>query len=706
VTHIVEKIGAGLAGLVKKAENATSGMATNLIKGGLVATATGGVLLAVAAGEATAVVHMAESVAELGHQQEELSVKFGLGAQQAGLWAAAADAVGVSSDTMGVGFKTLARNMEALKLLDNAAASKELLKEQQAEAAMEAKLIPLKATHNKTLISQQEALIATAQAHIKNMQASLANADAGRAMQQVFDQMGVVTRDAKGNLAPLNDVMLQVATKLAAMPDGAEKAGLAIKLFGRSGTDMLPLLDQGAAGIQKFMDEAELSGKVLDDSQVKEAQAAYLAHKQLDQAISGVTTQLSMAFLPILQKFLEVLTPILRNMADWIKHHEKLLSVLIPVVIGLTALLGIVLIVVGAIMTIAGVIMAWGVVTAALAPIMAGLAVAIGPVIIIVAIFIALALAVWFAVTHWTEIKAIAASVWQAIVDMGARIADTFHALVALVESVWSEFWKRPFYYIGLLVGFVIVKAIQIYNTVTDWTKKMVLNFITFWEELPDNAIRIFAEMIVAVSGWLDKAVPQMLKAGGQLKDSLWTELKKLPGLALDLGLQIAKGVLKGLTSIPGQVKKAAGDFIGGLLQGAKDAAGIHSPALLFSNVIGRPIAQGVAHGIIAGIPANVAAIKALTHATLRHAVPSSAGPVSVNSASVGTSGAGALAGSAVESLLTEIRDLIKNGALGGTGATGNTGALSPSDVLSAFNHLVEAAQMQRSRGTRAGYVT
>src|SRR5439155_8880625 len=130
------------------------------------------------------------------------------------------------------GFKFLAKNMEGLKLLNNAAHMKELTKELTAgsEAAKEA--------------ARQQ----------------LGLAEAGRPLQQAFDALHVKIFDVRGQLRPLNDVMMDAAGAFALLPDSADKAGLAMKLFGRSGADLIPLLDQGKSGLQALMKAADDAG--------------------------------------------------------------------------------------------------------------------------------------------------------------------------------------------------------------------------------------------------------------------------------------------------------------------------------------------------------------------------------------------------------------------------------------------------------------
>ena len=51
-------------------------------------------------------------------------------------------------------------------------------------------------------------------------------------------KLGVEVRDAEGALRPTVDVMQDLAAKFAAMPDGAEKTALAMKIFGKAGAAM------------------------------------------------------------------------------------------------------------------------------------------------------------------------------------------------------------------------------------------------------------------------------------------------------------------------------------------------------------------------------------------------------------------------------------------------------------------------------------
>ena len=59
-------------------------------------------------------------------------------------------------------------------------------------------------------------------------------------------RLGVTSKDVNGALKQLADVF-------QALPDGADKTALAMKLMGRSGADMIPMLNGGGAALEKML---------------------------------------------------------------------------------------------------------------------------------------------------------------------------------------------------------------------------------------------------------------------------------------------------------------------------------------------------------------------------------------------------------------------------------------------------------------------
>ena len=58
-----------------------------------------------------------------------------------------------------------------------------------------------------------------------------------------------------------NGAMIQLADLFAAMPDGVTKTALAVKLFGKAGLDLIPLLNQGSQGLAQAQEKARAYGE-------------------------------------------------------------------------------------------------------------------------------------------------------------------------------------------------------------------------------------------------------------------------------------------------------------------------------------------------------------------------------------------------------------------------------------------------------------
>jgi lambda family phage tail tape measure protein len=117
--------------------------------------------------------------------------------------------------------------------------------------------------------------------------------------------LGVSAVDASGQIRPTEQVLLDLADRFANMPDGADKAALAIKLFGKEGMSLIPLLNQGREGITALMEEAERFGLVINS---QTAQASELLNDNLDRMrsmLEGVQRQIGAAVIPVLADFTE-----------------------------------------------------------------------------------------------------------------------------------------------------------------------------------------------------------------------------------------------------------------------------------------------------------------------------------------------------------------------------------------------------------------
>ncbi|MFY4729112.1 hypothetical protein [Nitrospira sp. BLG_2] len=90
----------------------------------------------------------------------------------------------------------------------------------------------------------------------------------------------------------------QIADLFARMPDGAGKAALAVELLGKSGQDLIPILNKGAAGLRESRDRAIELGTVLSGPALQSLNQADTAFDDLSVATKAAGHQLGAVLAP------------------------------------------------------------------------------------------------------------------------------------------------------------------------------------------------------------------------------------------------------------------------------------------------------------------------------------------------------------------------------------------------------------------------
>lgn len=127
-----------------------------------------------------------------------------------------------------------------------------------------------------------------------------------------FDAMGISVKDANGELKSADVVLKEVASKFAGYRDGAEKSALAMELMGKSGAEMVPMLNQGAGGFSRLVAEAKSMGLVVGEA----AEIAGRLNDNIDRMIKtqgGLVTQLTVALLPVIERASEEFVTLAKN---------------------------------------------------------------------------------------------------------------------------------------------------------------------------------------------------------------------------------------------------------------------------------------------------------------------------------------------------------------------------------------------------------
>jgi hypothetical protein len=115
-----------------------------------------------------------------------------------------------------------------------------------------------------------------------------------------FRALGVSVKDSNGNLKSSDAVLADVAEKFSGLKDGAGKTAVAMALFGRSGADLIPLLNGGRDGLKEMNEEAAAFGAIVSTKAAKEAEVFNDNITRLGYAIKGILVQSVSAVLPTL----------------------------------------------------------------------------------------------------------------------------------------------------------------------------------------------------------------------------------------------------------------------------------------------------------------------------------------------------------------------------------------------------------------------
>lgn len=118
-----------------------------------------------------------------------------------------------------------------------------------------------------------------------------------------FEQLGISLTNADGTAASFTTILGETADKFKAMPDGVEKTTLAMQLFGRSGKDMIKVLNLGSAGIQDLEKQADALGLTLNAGTITSINKLINVQKDLKEQTDAMKIAVGTATAPVLANF-------------------------------------------------------------------------------------------------------------------------------------------------------------------------------------------------------------------------------------------------------------------------------------------------------------------------------------------------------------------------------------------------------------------
>lgn len=147
----------------------------------------------------------------------------------------------------------------------------------------------------------------------------VAAANATGQQAAAFRALGIDVKDAHGNMKSIDDIMPELAERFKNTANGAEKTAIAIAIMGRGGAQMIPFLNQGAAGLEKFNRIARETGTILTDEMAAGMEASSTAYYTLGKAAEGVEITIYEGFKPAVDALVRSLISMVEAFNDSIR---------------------------------------------------------------------------------------------------------------------------------------------------------------------------------------------------------------------------------------------------------------------------------------------------------------------------------------------------------------------------------------------------
>lgn len=262
--------------------------------------------------------------------------------------------------------------------------------------------------------------LATVEVALRTMQKGLTdNGTESAAFTSALETLGLSLAELRAmNPQAQFDALSQA---IAGVADPSQRAGLAMTVFGRAGTALLPMLAEGADGIAKLKDEAHKYGYVMSQ-EVAEAGSNFNDNlDRLKGSLGGLAQQVVAGLLPTLNSLVKCAADVVAGIKEWINNNPNLVSTLAHV----AASVGAVLTVFGALVAACG---SW----IALAPAVgAAWTIATGPIgvtIMAIAGVVAGIVALW---KNWDKVCHYMAQAW-----------NTLTIVICKGVELWLSSWE------------------------------------------------------------------------------------------------------------------------------------------------------------------------------------------------------------------------------------------------------------------------
>ena len=180
--------------------------------------------------------------------------------------------------------------------------------------------------------------LAVLETGIRKMQRSIVDAgDEVAVSVDAFDKMGISFKDVKGKTP---EKQFDILTKaMARMTVQEDKVAIAMDIFGKAGTELLPMLGDGEAGLEAMKQQARDLGLVFDEEAAAKAARLNDAMSTLKGAMSGVSLTIAENLAPIVSDLAIKIEKVIAKITAWTEAHPELARLITVAAAALGAML-------------------------------------------------------------------------------------------------------------------------------------------------------------------------------------------------------------------------------------------------------------------------------------------------------------------------------------------------------------------------------
>lgn len=456
-------------------------------------------------------------------------------------------------------------------------------------------------------------------------------AGGNKTYMQTFEDLGIKIKDSAGNLRQPNEIFEDVADIFHNTEDGIGKTALAVELFGKSGADLIPMLNDGKAGLKAFYAEAERLGLALSNEMIAKGDAFSDQLENIGEQVKGVKLQLGAALIPALSAAAEKISKVIDKITRWVQENPELVATIgnIAMTMGKwVAILGTTAIAIGSVafiilqfrkaframsdaVTIGISIfknikntflvvdraMKGYTKTQKLATVATRLfnkALKANPILTIISLIIALGTAVYFVIKNWDKIAAWFKKLWNSIVGIFKAAWEAIKKVWSAVTGWFSNLWG------GIKAG--AGKAWDgIKNTISkarEGVQKAWGSVKGWFSNLWGNVKSGISNAWGGIKDWFSNLQPVEWMRGAW--ENVGTFFENLGPRFYEWGKNLLQGLWNGITSMVDKIVEGMKNIGRRIANGFKSILGINSPSRLFAEY-GLNITQGLVVGLDRG---------------------------------------------------------------------------------------------------------